>query len=51
MADEKGRIIIDGELVGFSTNPGSIEVGAMVADPKNNKQAVYCGNNKWTLIQ
>ena len=40
-----------GVSVGFSTNPGSIEVGAMVADPKNNKQAVYCGNNKWTLIQ
>ncbi len=40
-----------GVLVGFSTNPGSIEVGDMVVDPKNNKQAVYCGNNKWTLIQ
>ena len=39
-----------GTSVGFSTNPGSIEVGDMVVDPKNNKQAVYCGNNKWELI-
>ena len=37
--------------VGFSTNPGNIEVGNVVADPKNNKQAVYCGNNKWAFIQ
>ena len=40
-----------GVSVGFSTNPGNIEVGDMVIDPKSNKQAVYCGNNKWTLIQ
>ena len=40
-----------GTSVGFSTNPGSIEVGNIVDDPKNNKQAVYCGNNKWALIQ
>jgi hypothetical protein len=40
-----------GVAVGFSTNPGSIEIGDMVVDPKNNKQAVYCRNNKWTLIQ
>ena len=40
-----------GTSVGFSTNPGSIEVGDVVVDPKNSKQGVYCGNNKWTLIQ
>lgn len=40
-----------GVSVGFATNPGSIEIGDMVVDPKTNKQAVYCGNNKWTLIQ
>lgn len=40
-----------GVSVGFYTNPGNIEVGNIVVDPKSNKQAVYCGNNKWTLIQ
>lgn len=40
-----------GVSVGFSTIPGSIEIGDIVVNPNNNKQAVYCGNNKWTLIQ